>query len=160
MFRELNAQVVAFLHQGRYPQALPLAVRACEETQRQTGDGSPELAVSLSYTGTVKVTDSVGGATLPAVKAWQCRQPKERSCGGRYSLAARRLQARPRTAGGQGNLRRGPPCLPPATRRGSCVSRLLPAGGVPRRRLDRRGRGTRSGQRPRFRDHGWGGRPA
>ena len=47
-FRQLNEQVAAFLHQGAYPQALSLAARACEETQMQAGEGSLELALSLS----------------------------------------------------------------------------------------------------------------
>ena len=46
--RDLNDQVAAFLKQGRYPQALPLATRACEEARVGAGEKSLELARSLS----------------------------------------------------------------------------------------------------------------
>ena len=46
--RQLNEQVAAFLRQGRFAQALPLATRACEEVRRRAGDRSPELASSQS----------------------------------------------------------------------------------------------------------------
>jgi tetratricopeptide (TPR) repeat protein/CHAT domain-containing protein len=46
--RQLNEQVAAELHQGHFPQALSLATRACEQARSQQGEGSGELAYSLS----------------------------------------------------------------------------------------------------------------
>ncbi len=46
--RELDEQVAACLRQGRFAQALPLAAHACEEVRARAGEGSAELAGSLS----------------------------------------------------------------------------------------------------------------